>query len=309
MRGRPSIVFQAYTRIDSVKSIGQSRHAAKKRLAVARTGDSGYRPLAPSTGRIHSDKTRSTYRGIALRYVQWARSTLGIMHLADLDADADYYVSLYLETRRAAGDSAYTLKTIRSALRLFHGPAFDPDERAERVRQLGAGVALPVRRREEITRSRRPVAMDRQIALERYASILAFARATGLRRRELEAVRVGDVRAGRDGAIIVDVSNGKGGKRRSVPVLSGHEDDVLDVIIGREPDEVIFERVPVRIDVAAIRACYARALYCENGARLLPSPEGRLPRGSVDVARAGVVAQALGHSPLRIDTVVRHYLR
>lgn len=151
--------------------------------------------------------------------------------------------------------------------------------------------------------------MDGHIALDRYRSLVAFALATGLRRRELEAVQVRDVRAGREGAILVDIHNGKGGKRRVVPVLPGHEDDVLGVVIGREPDQAIFDRVPVRLDVASLRKRYAQALYCENGRRLLPAPEGRLPRGSVDVTRAGVVARALGHSPLRIDVVVGHYLR
>lgn len=308
MRGRPSIIWETWTRLDSLKAVGVSRHAAKQRL---RAGDRVHpRPgLAPSTGMLHSDKTRATYRDIALRYAQWARAVYGVTRLADLDADADRFVSLYLETRRDAGDSAYTLKTIRSALRLFHGPAFEPSERATRVRELGADVQLPVRRREEITRSRRPVAMDAHIALDRWHAVVAFALATGLRRRELEAVHVRDVRAGRHGTLVIDVRNGKGGKARCVPVLAGREDDVLTVVVGRAPDERVFERVPVRLDVASLRKRYAEALYCENGRRLLPSPEGRLPRGSVDTARAGVVAQALGHSPLRIDCVVKHYLR
>lgn len=309
MHGRPSIIWETWTRLDSLKAIGVSRHAEKRRLASGPAGQHMRSRLAPSTGRIHSDKTRSTYRDIALRYVQWVRATHGIRRLADLDADADRYVSLYLEARRAAGDSAYSLKTIRSALRLFHGPAFDPADRAARVRQLGAGVALPVRRRTAITRSRTPVAMDRHIALERYQSIVAFCLATGLRRRELAAVLVRDVRAGYSGAILVDVWNGKGGKSRTVPVLPGHENAVLGAISGREPDQRIFERIPVRLDVASLRKRYAQALYTDNGRRLLPVADGRLPRGSVDVARAGVVARALGHSPLRIETVVRHYLR
>lgn len=307
MRRRPSIIYEACVRFDSLKAIGVSRHAAKCGLAAAASAR-GDRPLlAPSTGRIHADKTLDTYKGIALQYVHWARATHGLHQLADLDVRAEDMVARYLDARQTAGDSASTLKTIRSALRMFHRPAYPLAEREERARALGATVRLPLRRRAEITRSRGPVAMDREIALDHYQDIVAFCRATGLRRRELGAVVVGAVHAARAGGLAVTVCNGKGGKRRVVPVLPGQEEAVGAVVRTRPADACIFPRIPVRLDVHSYRRWYAQQLYADGGRYPLPSPLGRLAAGSIDLDRARYVAQALGHA--RSDIVVRHYLR
>ncbi len=75
---------------------------------------SGHEPV--SQCRIH--------KGIALRYVHWARDLYGLRRLADLDGDAERLVALYLLARRDADDSPSTLKTIRAALRMFHRPAY-----------------------------------------------------------------------------------------------------------------------------------------------------------------------------------------
>lgn len=116
---RPSIIYEVLARFDSLKAIGISRHAAKRRLRARALAAGCPVPLAPSTGRIHADKTLDTYKGIALRYARWARETQGIRHLAALDAEAGRLVALCLEARLAAGDSPSTLATIRSALRIL----------------------------------------------------------------------------------------------------------------------------------------------------------------------------------------------
>ncbi len=246
------------------------------------------------------------YKGIALRYVHWARALYGVRRLADLDDDAERLVVLYLVARRDAGDSPSTLKTTRAALRMFHRPAYAPEEREERVRLLGASVELPLRRRAAITRSRAAVAMDDEIVLERYVDIVTFCCATGLRRRELAALLTGDVYGAGD-TLVVEVRNGKGGKRRLAPVVPALQESVLCVVAARLPEDLLFPRIPVRLDIHSYRRAYAQALYREGDTRLLPPREGRLPRGSVDRERALYVSRALGHE--RIDVVVRHYLR
>jgi len=307
MTRQPSIIFEACARFDALKAIGVSRYHLRRhmRADAARRGVH-LPPLAISTGRIHADKTLDTYKGIALRYVHWARDLYGVRRLADLDGDAERLVALYLVDRRDAGDSPYTLKTIRAALRMFHRPAYAPEEREERVRLLGASVDLPLRRRDDITRSREPVAMDEEIALDRYVDIVAFCCATGLRRRELAALLVDDVYGVGD-TLIVEVRNGKGGKHRLAPVLPALQKSVLCVVATRLPEDLLFPRIPVRLDIHAYRRAYAQALYREGNTRLLPPREGRLPRGSVDQERALYVSRALGHE--RIEIVVRHYLR
>ena len=305
---RSSIIYDSCVRFDELKAIGVSRHLEKHRVRARVTprADVAYLP-AQSTGRIHADKTLDTYKGIALRYVQWARRTQGVCRLDALDARAPHLVALYLDARLRAGDSAHSLQTIRSALRMFHRPAYPAMEREACVRRLGAEVALPIRHRAGITRSRVPVAMDQEIALDRYRPLIAFCRATGLRRRELAALTVGDICADADGGVVVDVHNGKGGKYRAVPVLPGREDDVVILVLGRPSTDHVIARVPTRLDIHAYRRAYAQDLYREGGRRGLPSPTGRLTRGSVDTDRALYVARALGHE--RIDVVLRHYLR
>ncbi len=307
MSRQPSIIFEACARFDVLKAIGVSRYHLRRRIR-ADAARRGVRlpPLAISTGRIHADKTLDTYKGIALRYVHWARDLHGVRRLADLDGDAERLVALYLVARRDAGDSPYTLKTTRAALRMFHRPAYAPEEREERVRLLGASVDLPLRRRADITRSRAAVAMDDEIVLDRYVDIVAFCCATGLRRRELAALLVSDVYGAGD-TLVVEVRNGKGGKRRLAPVVPALQDSVLCAVATRLPEERLFPRIPVRLDIHAYRRAYAQALYREGDTRLLPPREGRLPRGSVDRERALYVSRALGHE--RIDVVVRHYLR
>jgi hypothetical protein len=91
-----------------------------------------------------------------------------------------------------------------------------------------------------------------------------------------------------------------------------HDVPVMSTVIwpgpvGRHPEERIWERIPVRLDVHSLRRKYAVALYTQGGRYPLPPAEGRLPAGSVDRERALRTAEALGHS--RIDIILRHYLR
>ncbi len=305
---RPSLIYEVCARFDELKAIGVSRHDEKRTMrATAEAQGITLSPLAISTGRIHSDKTLGIYKAVSLRYAHWARDTHGICHLTDLDVAAEWLVALYLELRRDAGDSAFTLAMTRSALRMFYRPAYPMEEREARVRMLGATVTLPRRRRAAITRSRHAVAMDDAIALDRYVALIQFCCATGVRRRELDALVVGDIQADLDGGLVVDVRNGKGGKRRQAPVLPALEECVVQVVADRPPDERLVGHVPARLDIQSYRRLYAQGLYCEGGQRVLPPGEGRLPRGVIDRERALYVSRALGHE--RIDVTVRHYLR
>ena len=311
MTRRPSLIYETCLRFDGLKAMGVSRHAEKLRLRPATDAHGTRRPaIARSTGRIHSDQTLATYKGIALRFARWARVAHGIATLADLEADANRLVSLYLGDRISVGDSPYTLATTRSGLRMFLRPMYahlPAGDREERVRQLGADVALPRRRRAGITRSRGRVAMDDDLARDRYVGIIAFAEATGLRRRELAAVTPADIRADADGGLVVEVRNGKGGRRRMLPVLPGHEGDVVDSAIGKAEGDAIFPSIPTRLDCHSLRRSYAQALYADGDRYPLPPSDGRLPAGAIDADRALYVARAIGHN--RIDVLLRHYLR
>jgi hypothetical protein len=105
-------------RFDSLMATGESRHAAK--LTVRAAGNHAW---SVSDGRIHSFRTRKGYQAIVLRIVNWCAATQGWRphSLETLDACAEEPVMCYLREGLVAGKSAWTLKTERSAFRMFFG--------------------------------------------------------------------------------------------------------------------------------------------------------------------------------------------
>lgn len=287
---RKSIIREAIDRFDSLMAIGESRRQAKQELREA-----GEHVWSFSTGKIHSYKTRSDYQEHVLRFINWARSAHQVKRLEDLDARAEELASQYLQQQLAEKKSPYTLSLIRSSLRLFFSK-----------RNLADSVKLPERRREGITRSRKPVAQDRDFQPRNWQEHIRFERACGLRRKELRALRVQDVSHGDGMGLSIIVRNGKGGKEREAPVIPGQEDAILSIIAGRDPDARVFDRIPAHWDVHAERRLYAQALYIHYSGRELPGP-GRLKPGDYDREAVLRVSRALGHN--RLDVVLNHYLR
>jgi len=286
-----SIIRETIERFDAKMAIGASRRDAK----LALRQEYG-RAWSVSTGKIHSYKTRSTYQEQTLRFIVWVREVHHIISLAQLDPRADELATAYLQQQLAENKSPYTLQVERAALRLFFND-----------RTLAAVVPIPRRERVSITRSRGPKAHDRHFQSANWPELISFVQATGLRRHELRALRCGDIHV-RDGQMQVHVKNGKGGLARDVPVLAGREADVLAARAGRDPEALVFERIPKHCDVHSYRREYAQTLYLSYApGRSLPSPTGRLKRSDYDVEAVLRVSQALGHK--RRDVVLRHYLR
>ena len=176
------------------------------------------------------------------------------------------------------------------------------------------GVTWPPRLRfllahaSRIHRSRGPVAQDQEFQPRNWQREIAFLGACGLRRAEALALLVRDVQRVEDGHVAIQVRRGKGGRARTVPVLSGREQDVLSVVAGREPEERALGRLPVRLDVHALRRQYAQSLYRQYAlGRELPPSTGRLTSEDYDAQAARNVSEALGHR--RLDVVLTHYLR
>jgi integrase len=288
---RKSIVKEAIDRLDDKMAIHQSRQEAKHAIRVEQGAT-----WSVSTGKIHSFKTRSSYQEHIIRFVKWARQVHHVTSLAQLDPRAGELATAYLRQRLAESKSPYTLQAERAALRLFFGK-----------RTLADAVDIPRRERAKITRSRGPKKHDRHFQPANWPELVHFLQATGLRRHEVRALRCCDVFC-QDGKLFVHVRSGKGGLERDVPMLPGHEEEVLALIAGRDPNTLVFERIPKHMDVHSYRREYAQALYlqCSPG-RSLPPPTGRLKRGDYDVEAVLQVSQALGHR--RKDVVLRHYLR
>lgn len=294
---RKSIVKEAVDRLEEKMAIKQSRGKVKAALRAA--GEMGW---TGSTERIHSFKTRSVYQGHVVRFIRWVRTTYQIKDLAQVDARADELATRYLQRHLAEGKSAYTLQAERSALRLFFAN-----------RSLAQQVELPRRTRVTIRRSREVVAHDRHFQAANWQPLLRFLQATGLRRNEVRLLVACDIvvcetEGDYQGQTVVKVRNGKGGKSRTVPVLVGHERDVLCLGEGRQDDEPVFSRIPKHLDVHSYRRVYAQALYLSLApGRLLPPQTGRLNPRTYDAEAVMAVSKALGHR--RKDVVLHHYLR
>jgi integrase len=293
MGSRKSIIREAIERLDSLMAIGTSRFQAKQAQRAA-TPEACW---TVSTGKIHSHTTRRVYQQYVLAFINWARTNHGITRLAWLVVRADELATEYLTAHVDAGKSAYTVQSERAALRLFFGNW-----------KLAATVGVPMRTRSRITRSRGPVGHDRHFQPANWQALIRFAQACGLRRAELRDLRVRDVYTSSDGALLVHVKHGKGGKAREVPVLSGHEPDVLEVVQGRALHERVFDHIPRHMDVHSYRRDSAQRLYLQHAPeQALPPVEGRLKHSDYDPSAAQQVTWALGHN--RLDVVLLHYLR
>ncbi|MFQ9801133.1 MAG: hypothetical protein ACLR23_21890 [Clostridia bacterium] len=131
---------------------------------------------------------------------------------------------------------------------------------ALRLHSADFDITLPHRERQAIERSRNTASRDYGFSKEKNADILAFARATGLRRHELAAIRPEQIRMNPDGSVALCGVTGKGGKVRDIAVLPGKEEAVLK-FAGNPTGKPIFTSVPSHMDVHGCRRAYANVLY------------------------------------------------
>ena len=295
MRNREGLVYAVKKRLNDKMELGKSRYALKHARREA-----GETVWAYSDERIHSHGTRNTYQRTLVAFAKWAGKKYGVRFLKELDARAEELATEYLNKRLAMHKKADTLQTERSALRLFFSR-----------RDLAAQVIIPQRTRENITRSRRPTVRSREFQPANWQPLIRFLDATGLRDAEVKRLQVEDilVHGPETGGAEVTIKkgHGKGGRPRQVPVLPGHEGDVLPFREGHDPQERVFARVPSRIHAQAHRRNYAQAYYKHLSRRELPPVQGRLKRSDYDEEAVLNVSRALGHN--RIDVVLKSYLR
>ena len=295
MGNREGLTYAVKQRLNEKMCLGESRYAIKQARREA-----GETVWAYSDERIHSHGTRNSYQKLLVAFAKWAGKKYGVRFLKELDARADEFATEYLGERLAMHKSADTLSTERSALRLFFGR-----------RDLAAQVVLPERKRENITRSRRSTSRSREFQPANWQPLLRFLDATGLRDAEVKLLQIEDIlvvgpETG-EPEVTVKKGYGKGGRPRQVPVLPGHEEDVLALREGRDPKARVFPRVPSRIHAQSHRRHYAQEYYKRLSRCELPPAQGRLKRSDYDEAAVLTVSRALGHN--RKDVVLRNYLR
>jgi site-specific recombinase XerC len=271
-----------------IECFGQSRYEAKQ-AAIAEARVAGVTAWSPArTEGVYSFGTKETYIKESIAFAQWAKQVHGCKYLPDARA----YVNEYLQMRLQRGHSAWTLQLVRSACaKLFLDPGLAKENK------------LPTRRKENITRSRGPKAMDAKFSELRNRDLVDFSRAAGLRRRELAALTAGDVYSA-DGRVMVFVGRGKGGRPRTVPVLSSMQERVLEIVQGRQKDEMVFKRIPGRADVHGYRREYAQALYeQERGKHMIPKIKIK-KHCELLAQRSGITDLMLLPEIISVDTIM-----
>jgi integrase len=272
--------------------IGESRYEAKKARREA-----GEKIWSYSDEKFHSHGSRNSYQQHILAFIQWSRNTHGVRRLDKLDERADELATEYLYERLEK--SPYTLRAERAALRLFFSN-----------RALAKDVPLPIRKRENITRSRQPTVREKEFQPANWQPLIKFLRATGLRRAEVRRLQMEDIQSNPltgNVEVAIKKGRGKGGRPRQVPVLPGSEAAVTSLLAKGNPEQLVFPRIPSHLDVHALRREYAQTYYCQLSGRELPPATGRLKRSDYDEAAVLFVSRALGHN--RKDVILRHYLR
>lgn len=270
--GKPSLFHLLVQSLKEQCRFGTSKHAVKEEI--------GWEPGQALPG-IWGVETYKGYRKVCHRFSEWCRER-GVR--GDWDG-AKKLAPEFIRECRDAGLSADTLRHYRAALR-----------KAFRDPELAGEVRLPERRKEAIKRSRGPREMDRHVDAGRWQDVIDSARATGLRRRELGEVKAGDV-FWSGSRLMVRVRRGKGGQPRVVHVLARFHERVMEIVEGRDPEEVLFPRIPIRLDIHALRREYAAERLREEEAACPGRPRSEL------LMR---VSEDLGHH--RTNVVVRHYL-
>lgn len=298
MGTHPGITYAAFQRLESLMALGESRHEAKRARREA-TGAAS--PLAPSTGKIHSYRSREKYQSIVRRFIAWCKEEQRIFRLDVVDARAEELVTAWLSERLAQGLKPDTLQGDRSALRLF----FQNWDLAE-------DVAIPPRRWQDITRSRQPAAYDARMPRALAEPFERFFRACGVRRDEANRLRAADIEESQRPQYALEIAirrgYGKGGRPRRAPVYPGREADVLVYVAGLAPEARLFpHNIDCRLNPQAQRRQYAQDFYRLLSGRELPPTDRRLRKTEYDPDAVLEVSRYLGHN--RIDVLLRSYLR
>lgn len=298
-KSKKCLKMQSKEVLDSLKCFGRSKYQDKKAAAeeydrLHPKGMSKQEYInAALRPHIYSYRTYGNYVKHINYFLVWCEESY---HCKTLKQCREH-VNEWLQERIDSGLSAYTLKLEAAALgKLYQEPSknFTP---------------TPSRERGSITRSRGYALRDAGFSLEKNAEIIAFCRATGLRRAELEALKGSQLLEKPDGYYIA--VKGKGGRYRESPVIGPHAEEVAERM-RLAGNGKVWTKVPSHMDVHSYRSEYATAIYCAYARNPIPKEDRYFCRGDrkgtvMDRKAMMLASQALGHS--RIGVVAGHYIR
>ncbi len=246
------------------------------------------------TSAIHSHNTYKTYMKWVEKFCLWCKEN----DIKELEK-AQKAVPEYLKEMEQKQYSVWTIKTALSAI-----------AKAMNCKTTDFDYHAPKRERANIERSRNIAVRDKHFSAKNNEALIHFCESTGLRRREITALKGADLRL-KNGKAYLYIDNGKGGKIRLVEVIL-YKQEVVDMC-ERADKGLIFPKVHSCADIHGYRGTYAKALYQQYARPLkeIPNNEKYFCRGDMkgtvlDKIALGIVSQNLGHN--RLDVVVNNYM-
>lgn len=213
---------------------------------------------------ISDRDTKRTYKAAIKRFCSWTKAN-GYTRDAVLD-NPQSYLQQFADNLKARGLSPATIHTyVAAPCKGLNVPMqhIDKPDRA-----IGA-----------ITRSRGGKNPRGRTDAEKpkYARLMAFQEAVGLRRAELAHLQGKDLQK-RDGVLYVIVRQGKGGKEQWQRVLQRDAGVVAETFKEIAQNERVFtsEEMHNRIDLHGIRAAHARECYDYYLTRIKQEPDYRM---------------------------------
>ena len=302
---KKSIVYQVKERLNAMDAMGQSKYAAK--MAALRSGEAPGGHIDYGD-KIYSYRTKEAYLDRCCRFAKWARQEYGCQTLDEARQHADDYLTHRLDENL----SVFSVKLDRAALAKLYS------QHADDFREL------PKRHRADIKRGRTATKFSSEFASDRHQDLKDITCATGLRRSELEKLRVRDI-CDQGDTILIKVYGGKGGKDRIVLADSEYYDRIRSIISGAAPEERVCNlldggnvtgeaHVPKRAPMHAWRREYAQAMYARIARDTDTLSEKELYRCKKDMygcvydrEALKAVSEQLGHA--RINVIAEHYMR
>lgn len=294
-KNKKTLIRQVQEALDEKLRIGESKYIAK----LDGTSPEG----------IYSWGTYQSYLKHACYFAKYCKEAHGCKTLEECRP----YVEEWIRGRSAL--SPYTQKLEAAALAKLYGCSTKDFD-----------VKTAPRIRENITRSRGDKIRDKHFSEDKHADLVIFARQTGLRRAELQAL-TGDKLIEISGKLYIHVNSGsKGGRERYAPVI-GNPAPVIAMMREAGKGKVFPDGIPGGADIHGYRADYATVIYHMNARPLevckrekFYNPERHAydkdsvyrMRGSkrgewLDKKAMLAASKALGHN--RISVVGQHYIR
>lgn len=223
-QNKKSLICQVSENLKSKLAYGESKHRDKI------NGVS-------SKDKIYSFGTYNAYLQQSIQFVKWCKVAHKCKTLNECRQYADEYIQLNIDK----GMSPYTLKLqVATFCKLYSCSSTD-------------FIPTPPRKRKNITRSR-------NTNIKCTTDFEKFCLCTGLRRREITALR-GSALIIDNGQYYIKVDNGKGGRMRIAEIVGTSKDiDFVVNIMKKAEDNKVFSKIPYT-DIHAMRAAYASRIY------------------------------------------------